>query len=38
VHISGRPIAIESVVETWRIDDEWWREKAVSRQYWRVVL
>jgi len=38
VHFSGRPIAVESVVETWRIDDEWWREKAVSRQYWRVVL
>jgi hypothetical protein len=29
---------VESVVETWRIDDEWWREKAVSRRYWRVVL
>jgi len=38
VHFSGRPIAVESVVETWRIDDEWWREKVVSRQYWRVVL
>jgi hypothetical protein len=22
----------------WRIDDEWWREKPVSRLYWRVVL
>ncbi|TMF03924.1 MAG: hypothetical protein E6I38_13405 [Chloroflexi bacterium] len=38
MHFSGCPIAVESVVETWRIDDEWWREKAVSRQYWRVVL
>ena len=38
MHFSGRPIAVESVVETWRIDDEWWREKAVSRQYRRVVL
>jgi len=38
VHFSGCPIAVESVVETWRIDDEWWREKAVSRHYWRVVL
>jgi len=38
VHFSGPRIAVESVVETWRIDDEWWREKPVSRTYWRVVL
>jgi len=36
--LSGRRIAVESVVESWRIDDEWWRAKAVSRQYWRVAL
>ena len=38
VHLSGHRIAVESVVEIWRIDDEWWRDKAVSRMYWRVVL
>jgi hypothetical protein len=38
VHLSGRRLIVESVVETWRIDDEWWREKPVSRQYWRLVL
>lgn len=38
LHLSGRRIAVESVVEMWRIDDEWWREKPVSRLYWRVVL
>jgi hypothetical protein len=38
LYLSGRRLAIESVVETWRIDDEWWREKPVSRRYWRVVL
>ena len=38
VHLSGRRLAVESTVETWRIDDEWWREKPVSRQYWRLVL
>ena len=38
MHFSGQQIAVESIVETWRIDDEWWREKTVSRQYWRVVL
>ena len=39
----GRPLAIgrtavEAVLETWRVDDEWWREQAVSRLYWRLVL
>jgi hypothetical protein len=38
VHFAGSRIEVESIVETWRIDDEWWREKPVSRQYWRVVL
>ena len=30
--------AVESVLETWRIDDEWWREQPVSRVYWRLLL
>jgi hypothetical protein len=38
VHLSGRRLAVESIVETWRIDDEWWREKSVLRRYWRVAL
>lgn len=38
VHISDRRVAVESTVESWRIDDEWWREKPVSRLYRRVVL
>jgi len=28
---------IETVGETWRIDDEWWR-KTISRVYWEVIL
>ena len=38
VHLSGRRIPVESIVETWRIDDEWWRDRPVSRLYWRVAL
>lgn len=38
VQISGRRLAVRSIVETWRIDDEWWREKLVSRLYRRVAL
>jgi len=29
---------VESVLEKWRIDDEWWREQPVSRVYWRLFL
>jgi hypothetical protein len=28
---------IETIGETWRIDDEWWRE-TISRVYWEVIL
>jgi hypothetical protein len=38
LHLSGRRIVVDSVIETWRIEDEWWREKPVSRIYWRVAL
>ena len=24
--------------ESWRIDDEWWRERPVSRVYYSVLL
>ncbi len=29
--------AVESILEIWRVDDEWWR-KPVSRWYAEVVL
>ena len=38
VYLSGQRLAVESVLETWRIDDEWWREREVSRLYFSVVL
>lgn len=36
----GRPTprTIAAVQDRWRIDDEWWREHAVSRMYYAVVL
>jgi len=38
VYLSGQCCAVESVLETWRIDDEWWRERAVSRLYFSLLL
>jgi hypothetical protein len=28
---------VETVIEMWRIDDEWWR-KLISRRYFAVIL
>ena len=36
--ISGRRLVVEEHLETWRIDDEWWRPRPVARRYWRVLL
>ncbi len=37
--LEGRTrLAVEAVLDRWRIDDEWWREREVSRMYWRLVL
>lgn len=43
---AGYPVAIRmgrrkvrlSVIDRWRIDDEWWREQPVSRLYFEVML
>ena len=31
------PLRVEAVCETWRLDDEWWRQ-PISRRYAEVVL
>jgi hypothetical protein len=34
----GRAVCtVEAILETWRIDDEWWR-LPISRRYYEVVL
>ena len=33
---AGRQVA--SVQDTWRIDDEWWREHPISRHYYSLIL
>jgi len=38
VWLAGRRCAVEAVPERWRIDDEWWRQRPVSRVYYRLVL
>jgi len=35
--VRGIPCAVESVLETWRLDDEWWRV-LIARRYVEAVL
>ena len=30
--------AVSAIQDRWRIDDEWWREHAVSRMYYALLL
>src|SRR5947208_888783 len=36
IHLSNRRLAVEEIVEIWRIDDEWWRKHPISRMYYRL--
>ncbi len=38
VWLSGCRHTVEAVLETWRIDDEWWRQRPVSRVYYSLLL
>ncbi len=38
VYLSARRWAVEAMLETWRIDDEWWRKRPISRLYFSLLL
>lgn len=38
VTLRGQRLRVLQVQDTWRIDDEWWRERPVNRVYYRVAL
>jgi len=38
LRLDGELRAVESVQDRWRIDDEWWREPALSRTYYQLLL
>ena len=33
----AQTLMINSIEDVWQVDDEWWREKPISRKYYRVV-
>lgn len=38
VHIDGERLPVASIHDMWIVEDEWWREPPVDRQYFKVVL
>ena len=32
-----RPQTVAGILDSWRIDDEWWRDKPLSRMYFEIV-
>ena len=33
----GRSLMITSIDDLWQVDDEWWRERPISRRYYQVT-
>jgi hypothetical protein len=38
VWLANGRFAVEAALQTWRIDDEWWRQRPVSRLYHSLLL
>ncbi len=36
--LRGRRVTVESVADRWRLDDEWWRGRPVSRMYYECLV
>jgi hypothetical protein len=34
---AGRRVAVATITDTWRVDDEWWRDE-ISRLYYQLML
>ncbi|MEL7563132.1 hypothetical protein [Dehalogenimonas sp. 4OHTPN] len=34
----GRRLPVAAIEDLWRVDDEWWRARALSRMYYAVIL
>ena len=38
IQVNNILISVKTIQDRWRIDDEWWREKQISRMYYRCIL
>ena len=33
----GRSLTITAINDLWQVDDEWWRERPISRRYYQIT-
>ena len=33
----GRSLAVTAINDLWQVDDEWWRERPISRRYYQIT-
>ena len=38
VRIGRDRLAVESIEDVWRVEDEWWRDTRISRTYFEMLL
>jgi hypothetical protein len=38
IKLRGTWIEVESVNDSWRVYDEWWREQVVDRRYFSIIV
>lgn len=31
-------LAVTSISDLWQVDDEWWRERPISRRYYQIIM
>ena len=36
--LRGRWVDVDAESDRWRVDDEWWRERPISRMYYECVV
>jgi hypothetical protein len=36
--VASGPRTVSAVQDRWRLDDEWWRERPISRLYYTLLL
>jgi hypothetical protein len=36
--LRGHWVGVETVLDRWRLDDEWWRQQPISRMYYECVV
>ena len=38
IALRGTVLQVADIQDRWRIDDEWWRSRSISRVYYQLIL